>query len=342
LDTADAWAVNDSNFDVSLQTPSDTPWVSCNVVLALFGVNTITYDGNTMVNSGTTLRGVEYTLRVELKYRAISFNASWDGAGSNGNLELICIILDDRSVTGRPCLCELGRVEVASLNNSFIGVVSLSLQALVFCIQEGQLMRPTLATCITIDARAIEKLLLREGIKSATLDLPSAFQNCSSWKGPAWSTRAALILNGINSDLSSPVDGRRNAKVGVNKACGVIWLSLHGREDSIELIRGPVSKLINPKGECVIFIKVLLNNASVVLLEDVGSHSKLLLSAVLLPKLGNKSDELHFSAGDISIETAGLSSLGDGVESNAGGNTNDCESGESFSHIAIKGLYLLL
>jgi hypothetical protein len=247
-------------------------------------------------------------------------------------------------VTGRLCLSYVGRVVVASLINSGIGVVSLSLQAKVSSILEDRITLPTIATSITIIAlAAIDNLLLWEGIKSATLDLISAFYSGNSCKGIAWLTRAALILNGVNSDLSSPVDGSRNANAEVNKACGAIWLlSLNRREDSLELIRGPVSKFINPKGEGVIFVKVLLNNPSVVLLEYVGSHSKLLLGTVLLAKLGNKSDKLHFTAGDICVETAVLSCLSDGVESYAGGNTNDCETGESFSHIAIKGLYILL
>jgi hypothetical protein len=89
-----------------------------------------------------------------------------------------------------------------------------------------------------------------------------------------------LILYTVNNTLKSPVDGSRNANGGVNKVNGAVVITFLWVEDALKLIRGPVSKLVDRKGESILFFKVFLNNASVVLLKDVRSQSELLLGAV--------------------------------------------------------------
>jgi len=171
--------------DVTIESPVGTPRVlDLVVVLATGGVSTITNGENTVVELGAT-SAVHYTTLVELEDVLVSLYSDGDGLLHNGSLE-------GNLGVGRYIseAADGGCDGLASCNASAISgsvrVCSLGGDTLVVNdVLETIVHQTTVATLVTLSARAVNELLLGKRRESASGDKSCTLSGTSGGESPA-------------------------------------------------------------------------------------------------------------------------------------------------------------
>jgi len=88
LDAADAYARGDSDLDIAFVSPGCAPGVLDEVIFNTGGVSAVANCKNTVVQSGSTSTGGDYTSFVVLKDSCIGFNSDRNWVFGKGSLEL--------------------------------------------------------------------------------------------------------------------------------------------------------------------------------------------------------------------------------------------------------------
>ena len=170
LDTADTVTVNDGKLDVALVTPGGVPRVLNEpVVLARLAAPSDGEDG--VVKSGTALGAVKDTALISLEDVLVGFDGDSKGLLGEGSLHLADVAGGDKTVVGDVDGSGTARVISASglravARDVWVDGLKLSLGG--FPVLEGLVLPAT--TAAVVGSGAGNELLLREGLKLASLD----------------------------------------------------------------------------------------------------------------------------------------------------------------------------
>ena len=130
LDTADTFAFNGSDLDVTLVTPSCTPGVSYDVVL-FTTLSSVTNSGDGVVKVGTASSGVENTAVVHLEDRLVGFDGDGNDTLVKGGHELGLGVLLEELSTSNSNLTTRSHASIASTSLSLSrGVWVVALKSL--------------------------------------------------------------------------------------------------------------------------------------------------------------------------------------------------------------------
>lgn len=185
LDTANTFALNGSDLDVSLVSPGGTPRVTDDVVF-LSTLGSVSNGSDGVIEVGTAGGGVEDTASVLLEDGSVGLDGDGDDGLGDGSLELSNAVAwhvgDGRDLGGGTL--ELGG-DASSGNTSTRGVWVGGLEglSLLLKILEGLVLPSTIATVVGLGAG--NKLLLREGKEGSGLDEVSSLGTGGGSEGPA-------------------------------------------------------------------------------------------------------------------------------------------------------------
>lgn len=184
MDTADTSSLNGGNLDVTLVTPDSAPGVTDDVVvLAIFA--TVANGGNSVIELGSALLGVEDTTGVGLEDGLISLDGDRDGLLGNSSLEL-----RNRSgfnvgvgsnLSDGGSLVHLARSDLAGSRG--VRIVFFEINTVFFLELEGLVLPTTLATEAVCVAR--DELLLRERSKLTVGDEIDTLSGGDGGESPA-------------------------------------------------------------------------------------------------------------------------------------------------------------
>ena len=170
LDTADTVTVNDGKLDVALVTPGGVPRVLNEpVVLASLAAPSDCEDG--VVKAGTALGAIEDTALVSLEDVLVSLDGDSKRLFGEGSLHLADVAGSDETVVGDVDGSGTARVISASGLGTVardVWVDGLELGLSSFPVLEGLVLPAT--TAAVVGSGAGNELLLREGLKLASLD----------------------------------------------------------------------------------------------------------------------------------------------------------------------------
>jgi hypothetical protein len=218
LDSADTSSFDGGDLDISHITPASGPGVSDDVVL-LSTLGSVTDSSNSVIKVGSALGGVHDTAVILLEDHLVSLNSDRDDTIIDGGLELRNAVWWNGFVAHNLNLFK-GCVILASLvglgGTWYIDVSWLELLSIFLDVLEGFSLPSALAAIVS--SWAGNNLLLgkaEEGVGSFPV---SELNSAGGTEGPAWTT-LSLVLDGVDSTGSSPVDGL--GEVGVIKN---LWL----------------------------------------------------------------------------------------------------------------------
>ena len=170
LDTADAWAVNDSDVDVAIDTPERAPGVSHDVVGSIDAISAITNDNDGVVHIKAARVRVKYTTGVKLEDEGVSFECDRDWTFSHCCHQIGSIVLDNIGSVLR--LSKYSFVVIlAILSLSCVDIFSFAIHAEISGIIKSSIFISAIAALTSIVVAAVDELLLGERQEITTLNL---------------------------------------------------------------------------------------------------------------------------------------------------------------------------
>merc|ERR1711881_825597 len=211
------------------------------------GRGSITDNGYTVVELGGRASGfVVDTAGVHLERWVGSINGDRDGSsGGGGSLESAFVTLGDSSdITTNVGFVKVALTILSSVRIGILSVKTTSRDNVLECI----IHKTTVATHVSIGARAVNKLLLSKRSELAALGEVGTFGGSDSTESPAGSA-LTLILNGGHVSLGSPVNGGRVVlEFLLDGVLGLIN-SDGGSQVSLPFLTVQVSKLVGTEFE---------------------------------------------------------------------------------------------
>lgn len=189
------------------------------------------------------------TSRVELEGLVGSIDGYGDGGLVDGGLESRLVTRRDILVRGKGST-NVGRGEAAVVGSSGgVRVRSLSVNSTVGDdVSEGLVHETTVATLVTLGGRAVDEVLLRKADEFASLQEVGTFGGTGGGERPARSA-LALVLNGGDGSLGSPVPGGGERNVGLGVGVKRCLGHVHSVGPASELFESQVSELVKSDGE---------------------------------------------------------------------------------------------
>jgi len=228
-DTADTLSLvlggTSSDEDITILTPRSTPRVLDNESFIETNL-LVTNSQDSVIKFSTTVLSDD-TRTVHLEGVLIGFNEDRDGSVDEGSLELISGVGSDETVTTSN-LDSLGALEIALAISSSVGIVRFEFKTVLGSIFDSEIRPATVATFVLVSV-AINDLLFRERKELSVVDEVEAFEDTGSGERPARAA-LALILDGGNSTLVSPIDGVREVSDGGADGVGSNPLSVRFEE----------------------------------------------------------------------------------------------------------------
>jgi hypothetical protein len=250
-DTANTLSVVDlldgRDEDITIRTPGSTPRVLDDESFQDSDL-LVTDSQDSMIEVSTTT-GSENTRLVELEGVLIGFDEDRDGEVNQSRLELVSALGGDELVVSVD-LVSLGGIETALTVLGSVGVVRFEFKTVLGGILNSEIRPASLAT-ITSSRSTINDLLFREREEFTAVDEVETFEDTSGGESPA-RTALALILNGGNGTLVSPIDGvgeSINGKASSEGVSGnflsVVFEVSTGSIDLLEFGSSQISKLVD-------------------------------------------------------------------------------------------------
>jgi hypothetical protein len=204
LDTADAWAVNDSDVDIAIDTPERAPGVSHDVVGSVDAISAITNDNDGVVQFEAARVGVKDTAGVELEDKGISFECDRDWTCCHCCHQIGGIVLDNVGSVLRSSKYSFVII-LAFLSLSCVDIFSFTIHAEIFGIIKSSIFISAIAALTSIVVAAVDELLLGERQERTTINLEARLHGAHCRESPARPT-LALILHWVDSILLSPIN----------------------------------------------------------------------------------------------------------------------------------------
>jgi hypothetical protein len=228
--------------NITIRTPGSTPRVLDNE--SFEDTDLLVADSQDTVIKGSTATSGDDTRLVELEDILVSFDGDRDGGVNQSSLEGIRALGSDEFVT-RVDLVGLFGVKLAGTILGSIGIVRFKFKTIGGSISNSLIHPASLATIAV--SGAINDLLFREREEFTGLDEVETFKDTSGRERPA-GTALALILNGGNGTLVSPINGVGESEGSSHGESG--FLSLGGGEGtgsihSLEFSSSQVSELVD-------------------------------------------------------------------------------------------------
>ncbi len=228
---------------------------------------------------GRALRFVVDSTFVVLEGRFRSIDGNRDWCTIDSGLEIRLRSFRDIGVGSNSRSTVLCVVEATGSSFSGVRIAGFGINSLIGNdVLEGIVHQTTFTSHVSLFARAVNKVLFREGNQVSSGELVASFSGSSGREGPA-GTALLLVLDWSNSALSSPVpctrksldESRRNVSVSLsNESRGINDCS---KVEFAEFLVGKIRKFVdsNSKGSVRSFVESEVVNKVYVFLEDFVS-----------------------------------------------------------------------
>ena len=217
LDTADTGSGLNTDSDVTLITPPGVPRVLDEVVFDTVE-GTVTNSKDSVVEVSTAFGTSDDTRGVVLEDGSVGLNGDGNGLLVEGRLECGGGFALNGGVFGGTNSTGVG-TSLARTVSASVSVVRLVSKFVGLGVFVSVVLPATVATTVTIAARAVNKLLLRERNELAGGNEVGTFETTSGGEGPA-GTATTLILDGGDGTLVDPVDA--SGKLLLRKDFGLV------------------------------------------------------------------------------------------------------------------------
>lgn len=183
METADTWALLvhvSLDSDVAVLAPSGTPGVLDEPVVGSL-VIAVSDEEHTVVEAGSA-EPLHDASEVELPLKTSGVDSNGDWTLLEGLGKGLWVLGGDIGETGQLGDSTLG---VASAVSASVWVGRLSVHLGAFGIGEGLVHETTIATLVALRGRAVNELLLREGLELVVLEEVGSLHGTGGGEGPA-------------------------------------------------------------------------------------------------------------------------------------------------------------